>query len=670
MLTIASVMIATPAAAQNDTILHGPVPAWVPSVPLATVPSDADGLAFMRVQNIAVHLDQQGESQHTAYRVKILHPSALQFGNLAIAWNPTDGPVTVHTVKIHRDGQVIDVLQQESFQILRREQKLEAAQLDGTLTGSLQISDLRVGDELEFSSTIRSKDPTLPDHDSGLLFFGPTPLKGRFQIGLSWDEGYKPHISVTRDLDKFVQKGPRSILARFDNPTFSGPPSDAPPRFGWQRIIEYSDFESWERISQYFAPIYADAATTADNSPIKAEAARIASRHSDELDRANAALTLVQQDVRYIYQGLSGGNLSPASAEETWKRRFGDCKGKTTLLLALLAELGVKAEAVLVNNSNTDDGLNQLLPNPAHFDHVLVRAHIGGKDYWLDGTLPPQNLAHESPILPYRWYLPLKAEGSPLVAIPFRPLVSPDSVQLHEVDARQGFDVRAKARVTSILRGAASLGQQMQLSGISADMLLTSLRQELIGDYWKSIDSAKWHFDPKANAAILSYAGTVEYSWDETDDKGYETALPGGGFIPPSKRERPDDQPQNVPFYTAPSYSCHVTTIRLPTSAPLKNWSHNDAFDQAFFGANYYRAFDIRDGAARMVRGYRVEQTEIDTAQAQKDNARLKSFDNSKAQLVYDPTTSTQPYPAEYYVPATYEIDWTAENVPCRAASQ
>lgn len=55
------------------------------------------------------------------------------------------------------------------------------------------------------------------------------------------------------------------------------------------------------------------------------------------------ALDLVQQQVRYVYVGLGGGTYLPASADETWNRRYGDCKGKTALLLALLGELGIAA---------------------------------------------------------------------------------------------------------------------------------------------------------------------------------------------------------------------------------------------------------------------------------------------------------------------------------------
>src|SRR3546814_8269245 len=102
---------------------------------------------------------------------------------------------------------------------------------------------------------------------------------------------------------------------------------------------------------------------------------------SDLLDRASAALKLVQRDVRYIYVGLGNGNLTPATAEETCQRRYGDCKGKTALLMALLARLGIEAEAVLANNSGGDEGLDGQLPNPGMCDHVLVRARIRSDEH-------------------------------------------------------------------------------------------------------------------------------------------------------------------------------------------------------------------------------------------------------------------------------------------------
>ncbi len=658
-----------PANAEDGKIQRGPVPEWAVPSELMPVPDDASGLFFVRRQDALVHLDDQGQAQYLGYRIRILHSNALQIGNISTAWNPASGPPVVHLIKIHRGGETIDVLEKASFEILRREDQLEAAKLDGILTAVLRVPDLRVGDELEVGLTTRLSDPTLAKNDAGLLFLGPSPAPGRYRLGLSWDKGLKPNVKMTPDMTAIVRTRESGIEFPFDNPAMLTPPKDAPARYQWQRIVEFTDFADWATISRHFAPLFAKAARIPDGSPIEAEARRIAAAHTQPLERAAAALKLVQQDVRYIYVGLGNGNLTPATAEETWQRRYGDCKGKTALLLGLLARLGIEAEAVLANNEGTDDGLDERLPNPGMFDHVLVRARIDGTVYWLDGTLPAVVPPGAAPAIPYRWVLPLTAQGSPIQNLEWRPAKRPDEITLIEIDARAGFDQPARVTNTTIARGVAGLQQQVQLSGLAPDQLLTGMRQQIVGSTWQTVDDVKWRYDLKAGASILTISGTWELDWDDDGDGGRSLALPGGGFNPPEKRMRSADQNQDLPFYKAPEYDCRVTTLRLPTTTNATNWTFKSGFDTRIFGMNYYRAFDVRDGSIRMIRGLRVEQQEIDAASARQDNGRIASFDNSKAWVFYSPDGGGLPDPSRKVVPTTYDIDWTADIVPCLSAA-
>ena len=248
------------------------------------------------------------------------------------------------------------------------------------LTAVLRVPDLRVGDELEVSFTTRVSDPTLGGNDAGMLLLSSDPSPGRYRLGLSWDEGQEPRLNVSPQISNAVTRRPGAVTLSFDNPALLTVPDDAPARYRLQRLVESSDFTDWTTISRHFSPLYGQASKLSATSPVKEEARRIVAAHKGSLDRASEALKLVQQQVCYIHVGLDGGNLMPATADETWRRRYGDCKGKTTLLLALLAEMGIPAEAVLVSNSGADDGLNERLPNPGNFDHVLVRARIDGTD--------------------------------------------------------------------------------------------------------------------------------------------------------------------------------------------------------------------------------------------------------------------------------------------------
>lgn len=667
VLMLTSVLAANSAHAQSDQIRRGPAPDWVKPSDLLPTPDSPDGPVFIRRQDLKVHLGPQGQQQYLGYRIKILQSVALELGNISIAWNPQAGAPVVHKIHLIRDGQVSDVLKQTSFEVLRREDQLEQAKLDGTLTAVLRTPDLRVGDELEVELTTFVDDPTMGRNEAGLLFISPSPSPGRYQVGLSWDEGHEPLLKMTPDMTPAMVKGERALDFRFDNPPTLSVPKDAPARYNWRRSVEFTDFADWTALSRYFAPLYAKAATLAPGSAVKQEADRIAKAQTAPLDRARAALKLVQQDVRYIYVGLNAGNLTPVSADQTWQRRYGDCKGKTVLLLALLRELGVEAEPVLINSSG-DDGLDQHLPIPQFFDHVLVRARIDGVTYWLDGTLPPVARPSARPVFAVDWSLPLTVKGSPLERLPPRDLATPDEVNLFEIDARGGFDKPARIVSTRIVRGVAGLQEQLQFSTVTSGQLLDAFRQRAVGETWQTIDDVRWRYDEKAQASILTISGTGTVDWENEGGGARSLVLPGGGFSPPERRIRADDKSKDVPFYMAPEYECHVTTVRTPLSTQPRQWSSKASYDTRLFGRNYYRAWELRDGAIRMVRGSRVEQPEIDAATAQRDNARIASFDNSMGVIYYDPT-GKRPFVGDgETVPATYDFDWTASDVPCKGA--
>jgi transglutaminase-like putative cysteine protease len=662
---LVSLFMAGSALADNGQVKRGPAPQWVRQSDPLPVPADATGATFFRRQDALIHLDSWGEEQYVGYRVRILQSSALELGNIAISWNPAAGSPTVHAIRIYRGTDVIDVLKTTSFEVLRREDQLEAAKLDGMLTAVLRVADLRVGDELEVSYTIRANDPTLGTDDAGILFLGPSPLPGRYRLEVSWDKDRKPNLKTTPDLVSVAKASDQAVEFQFDNPAVLSPPKDAPPRFQWQRIVEFSSFADWAAVSRRLAPLFASASDLSAGSPLKQEATRITASVPTTLGRAGAALKLVQQNIRYIYIGLDRGNLTPATADETWQRRYGDCKAKTALLLALLREMGIEAVPVLVNNYGTDDGLDERLPSPRMFDHVLVRAHIDGKWYWLDGTMPSVVGPGLIPTLSYRWVLPLTAQGSALQHIDWYPANQPNEIHLFDIDARSGFDQPAHVVSTSILRGIDGLQQYVQLSAATADQLTNAFRQRLVGGDWQTIDVVKWHYDEKAQASVLTITGTWKLDWEDDGGGARSLALPGGGFNPPDRRGRAADQDQNAPYYNKPEYSCYATTVRLPASTRAGQWTSKPGFDTHIFGRNYYRAFALKGAAIRMIRGSRIERDEIDADTARRDNDRIPAFDNSKGYIFFDPTGQQNPIASDGNVPATDEIDWTADTVPC-----
>ena len=98
-----------------------------------------------------------------------------------------------------------------------------------------------------------------------------------------------------------------------------------------------------------------------------------------------AALRWVQEEVRYFGVELGKNSHWPSRPEQTLARRFGDCKDKALLLIALMKELGVVATPALVNTSRGLESANY--PYRMHaFNHVIVHVELDGRSHFIDPT--------------------------------------------------------------------------------------------------------------------------------------------------------------------------------------------------------------------------------------------------------------------------------------------
>jgi hypothetical protein len=89
--------------------------------------------------------------------------------------------------------------------------------------------------------------------------------------------------------------------------------------------------------------------------------------------------------VRYLGVELGPNSHQPHPPDQVLRQRFGDCKDKALLLVALLRELGIDAAPALVNTTRRR-GLDEVQPSPFAFDHAIVQAQFNGRVVWIDAT--------------------------------------------------------------------------------------------------------------------------------------------------------------------------------------------------------------------------------------------------------------------------------------------
>ena len=402
----------------GETVVYAPEPAWVrPPDMAAALASDGPAQRLLdwqqRIEASVVHL-------HFQRAVRIETPQALmQENTLSFPWSPDKGDLTVHRLEVHRGGEVIDLLAQGSrFEVIRREEGLERGLLDGQLTATLSVPGLQVGDVLRYAVTISIDDQALGDEVQATQFLPSAPWQvGTARALISWPVGEEMYWRAESRVnlgDPVEADGYRWLEVPLPLAQPAPMPEDAPARFRRGAVLRVGSFASWAELSQVMHPHFAAAASIAPDSPVAAQAREIMARTADPLERAALATQVVQDEVSYLLNGLDGGNYLPQTADETWEKRYGDCKAKSVLLLGLLREMGIDAEVVLVS-SQGGDGVPELLPLPAAFDHMIVRAQIGGQEYWLDGTSAATRLANLADVPPFFHALPLRPEGSELV---------------------------------------------------------------------------------------------------------------------------------------------------------------------------------------------------------------------------------------------------------------
>ena len=589
----------------QSAVTVAPPEAWVKPIPVPAAPpaTDAAAVKFL-LQDVQTRFAADGDETYAETAIRFQTPQGLQAGTVALPWNPETDTLTVHKVHIIRGDAVIDVLAAgQTFTVLRRETNLELATLDGVLTAALQPEGLQVGDILDIAFTVKRRDPALQGRSQSLtgdIF--PVPV-ARLYIRQIWAPGKAmrwreteglaaPTVTKTADGTELVID-----MTNAERPTT---PKWAPARFGDVGLIETSEFADWGEVASVMAPLYDKAATLKPDSALNAEIARIKAASSDPEMQAAAALKLVQDQVRYVFLGMNDGGYVPANADVTWARRFGDCKGKTALLIALLRGLGIEAQPALVN-SHGADGLDAQLPITLMFDHVLVRTQIKGRTYWLDGTrLGDRSLAMlDTPN--YDWALPVQAAGAKLERLATEPPKAPlTEIRIH-LDASAGLDAPAPAHVETVLRGDLGLGMKLSIDQLSAADRDQKLRQYWTSQYsWIDIKSVDAAYDDATGEERLTLDGSAKMGWSAGADftRQYEADDAGLGWKADFSREPGphQDAPFAVPF---PEFTRVTETIALPRGGDGFSVSTPDV-DETEAGRTFMRTSSIDHGVFTM----------------------------------------------------------------------
>ena len=545
MLSCSALLFAAGPAWAGETPLYQPAPAWVVAAP------STDSIKMEGEPPVVAILDNQqrlGGGAVADYRDTAMRVASAELldkiGTVTVSWIPDKGDLIVHRVEIIRGTEHLDQLKAgERFTVLRREAGLERRELNGVLTATMPVKGLRIGDILRVSFTTTQSDIALKGHVQSVAPVLPEPFRAGFaRVRLSWPEksdvAWKTFLTGA-DPKLETAGGFRTLTIMIPVEKQPEVPDDAPARFAHPPLLEATDFAGWQDVSKTMAPLFATDGLIMPGSALAKEVDRIEAEQSGQVARATAALRVVQDKISYLLLGMNGGNYVPQPPAETWTLRYGDCKAKTLLLLAMLHQMGIEAEPTLA--SVQANGLLPVqLPAPGAFDHVLVRATIDGRTLWLDGTQSGTRLADIYDTPPLRYVLPLRSAGAALMPIAMKPDARALLSVTTDYDQTAGIDLPTVVKTVISIRGGPAAAMQTAYSQANAETK-RDMAQSLVNNVLNQplLSESAFKYDPETAIATITATGLLTTPWDrdgQTVEQDVDRMVDGIEFAPDRAR--------------------------------------------------------------------------------------------------------------------------------------
>ena len=330
--------------------------------------------------------------------VQVNEQNALgAIGQFGISYYPIYQKLNLHKVAIIRNGQVIDRTLTVNTRLLQRETAMESGMVGGATTVQLLLDDVRVGDTLWITYSVDGENPVFGKRWTSDFYWESASLtelrrvvvlhpKNRpliwRQLGDYIKDEVKPQIDEVGDIERIRFEG-KAIEALDNEPSI-------PRNYLPVRVLQFSEYNNWQEVATWADGLF----PKVGKSPELKKLAKNFASEGNLVAQASAALHWVQNEVRYFSVSIGENSHRPQAPDTVLKRRYGDCKDKSYLLVSLLAELGIEARPVLLS-AQAPKAPQKMQPSPAMFDHVIVEIKIADKTYYVDPTRTNQTASIE-----------------------------------------------------------------------------------------------------------------------------------------------------------------------------------------------------------------------------------------------------------------------------------
>jgi hypothetical protein len=354
--------------------------------------------------------DSTGSREITAVARIQSDGAARQYGVLSVPFAGDSQKVEYDYLRVRKpDGTLVETPVSDA-QEMPQQVTREAPFYSDLKEKQLPVRNLQPGDRLEYRARIVDTKAEVPGHFWGQDTFRSATVILNESIELHaprgtyvkvWSPELPPLKSETSDEVVYRWTGSQP------DPTVGNDGKaiqrEVDPK-GELAQIAWTTFKSWDEVAGWYHSLEADRITP--DSAVKTKADELTAGKSTPTEKAQALYSYVATQIRYIGVAFGIGRYQPHMAAEVLRNQYGDCKDKHTLLAAMLTAEGFHPEGVLVGAGIR---MNEEVPSPAAFNHMITVVSVDGKQTWLDAT---------AELAPYRMLVPLIRDKPVLVVTP------------------------------------------------------------------------------------------------------------------------------------------------------------------------------------------------------------------------------------------------------------
>ena len=352
---------------------------------LRRAPATDDQLSPQTRMLSDARVDQFGEegliSQRIQQWIQIGRNAALPASSIReIKYSPKTQQIEILAARLHkRNGGILH----GSRLADERAEETTAQMYYGLSNLKLQFAGTEPGDVIELDYRMTPKADELLSGAGEVVSFGvsmPTDLKSYTLLAQS---GANPQIAFERVGTPFLQVSGTTHATTWSvrnlQPTSSEPRSPASAEVAG--YVSISRFKDWAQLGSW----YAERVRGQFELPpeLKLAVTKLTTHSASELERIKAIQQFVLHNTRYVALEFGAYSYKPYRVGEVYARRFGDCKDKASLMIAMLHEAGIKAELALIRTQK----LGAIASGSAvlsAFNHAIV--YIPKNGMWIDAT--------------------------------------------------------------------------------------------------------------------------------------------------------------------------------------------------------------------------------------------------------------------------------------------